>query len=118
MPLIGNVISTVFAEGRGRNGAGSSDSGSNSKGMELSSPLRVVAAYEILLSSRRGIRNVELQPAPRIRTWTGSSLFMDIEAVLCLFSFVFWQCLRCVRPLMVRWVEAQLVGVWGMQDAN
>jgi len=85
VPLIGNVISTVFAEGRGRNGAGSSDSGSNSKGMELSSPLLVVAACVILLSSRRGIRNVEVQPAPRIRTWTGSSLFSDIEAVLCVF---------------------------------
>jgi len=92
VPLIGNAISTVFAEGKGRNGAGSSDSGSNSKGMELSSPLRVVAACVISLSSRRGIRNVEVQPAPRIRTWTGSSLFPDIEAGLCIF---FCLCFGC-----------------------
>ena len=69
-PLRGKVINTVFAAGNLAYCAVSVDDGSKVKGMVLSWPLRVVAAYVIEWDWRRGIRKVDVQPAPRMRMST------------------------------------------------
>ena len=42
------------------------------KGMLVEEPARVVLACVMWEEVRRGIRNWEDQPAPRIRNWTGA----------------------------------------------
>ena len=49
----------------------SEESGENVKGIVVSEPERVVAAWVILLEVRRGSRKVDVQPAPRMRRETG-----------------------------------------------
>lgn len=60
----------VSAEGRVVKGVVSEEEGSNVKGMVDSRPLRVVAANLRLEAFSWGMRNWEVQPAPRIRMFT------------------------------------------------
>ena len=71
-------MSMVSAGGRRSYCDGSGHEGAKVKGMVLLWPFRVVAAYMIFCSSRRGIKNVEVQPAPRMRMSTGA--VADVEA--------------------------------------
>ena len=60
----------VSADGRVVKGVVSEEEGSNVKGMVDSRPLRVVAANLRLEAFSWGMRNWEVQPAPRIRIFT------------------------------------------------
>lgn len=77
-------MSTVFAEGSWLYGSWSAWSGSNLKGMVSSLPVVVVAANVILEDLRRGIRKVDVQPAPRIRR---STVFGALRSIIDEFVF-------------------------------
>src|SRR6266700_1644043 len=64
---MGNVIRTVFAVGRTPYGSRSSQSGLNSNWIVDPRPDRLVAEWDIPRSSQTFMRNVEVQPAPKIR---------------------------------------------------
>lgn len=68
---MGNVIRTVLAVGRTPYGSRSLLSGSNSNLIVESRPDRLVAEWDIPRSLQSFMRNVEVQPAPRIRMSTG-----------------------------------------------
>ena len=57
----------VLAEGSRWYGSKEGEEGSNLKGSVPGRPVVEVAAWLIWRASRRGIRKVEVQPAPRIR---------------------------------------------------
>lgn len=57
----------------------SSDSGKNLKGMVLSWPVVVVAAKEMEREFKRGIRKVEVHPAPRMRISASVGIDMSKE---------------------------------------
>lgn len=80
---MGNVMSTVFAGGRAANCAGSGLGSCSSKANEIVSDLgfegRDVAAYDTPRELHRGMRNVDVQPAPRMRTSTGSLVCVDMR---------------------------------------
>jgi hypothetical protein len=61
---------TVRADGSCLYDSTSDDSGSNLKGIVLSLPVVVVSACTIDEESNWGIRNVDVHPAPRIKTST------------------------------------------------
>lgn len=61
---------TVLAYGSFLYGSVSVDEGSKMNGIVLSRPVVVVAAWLMERDERRGMRNVDAQPAPRIRTST------------------------------------------------
>lgn len=63
-------MSTVFAVGKTAYCLGSLLSGSNLNLKVPSRPVVVVAAYVTFSFSSRGIRNVEVHPAPRMRMST------------------------------------------------
>jgi hypothetical protein len=88
--LIGKVIRIVLAVGRRVNGVGSSDAGSNSKGTkgEFGGGTRLVATYDTLEESHRGIKKSEVHPAPRMSRstcssapWGGSSWVIWVEVM-------------------------------------
>ena len=56
----------------------SEEEGSKLKGIVLLWPLLVVAAYVIFCSSNKGMREVEVQPAPRMSRSTG--VLGEVEA--------------------------------------
>ena len=66
----------VSAEGRAVNGVMSEEEGSNVKRIVDSRPSRVVAANLILDVFSWGMRNLEVQPAPRIRMFTIVAAFI------------------------------------------
>ena len=71
VPVRGKVIRTVLAEGRSLYGVVEEDDGSKVKGIVLSRPLVVVAAWLICFRASSGRRKVLVQPAPRMSTSTG-----------------------------------------------
>lgn len=58
------------------------DEGLNLKGMVPSRPVVVVAACVILRDWRRGMRKVEVHPAPRISISTGSGCFISVISLM------------------------------------
>lgn len=61
---------------------GSSERGSKANGIVESRPERVVAAYVTERAVQRGVRKVEVQPAPRIRISTGVVMFGEMIVFL------------------------------------
>ena len=78
-PFRGNVIRIVVAGGSRSYGAVSwrEAAGSKVKGIVSSWPERVVSAWLIFRAWRRGRRNWDVHPAPRIRRATGSVVQVD-----------------------------------------
>ena len=77
------MIRIVCAAGRSLYAVVSVESGSNLKGMVFSLatswPVVVVAAKVMLEDLRRGIRNSDVQPAPRMRRSTGFILRVMVD---------------------------------------
>lgn len=73
---MGKVMRRILADGRGLKGVGSVEVGSKVNGIDESEPERVVETKVRVVVERRGRRNWEDQPAPRIRrsTWGGDML--------------------------------------------
>ena len=78
-------MSTVFAPGRAANCAGSgfSSFSSKSKGMVFGfgADGREVAAYETWRYTQRGMRNVDVQPAPKMSKSTCLPLAVSMAVV-------------------------------------
>lgn len=70
------MIRTVFALGSFEYGVMDEEVGSNLKGMVESWPVVVVAAKVMEEDLRRGMRNWDVHPAPRIKKSTGSRVSM------------------------------------------
>ena len=92
--LIGNVMSTVLALGSTANDAGSGllslSSKSNGIVFGFGFAAREVAAYGTLRNAQSGMRNVDVHPAPRMRTSAGMGGDIDMVVV--------WERTCCVSP--------------------
>lgn len=77
-------MSTVWAAGSCLYGAVALESGSKVKGMVLSRPVVVVAAWVICSFASCGMRKVDVQPAPRMST---STFFVCSRSMVDMFVF-------------------------------